>query len=190
MKKMAYLAAVLMLGVCAAPANAAGPELDKAVALSAPDSGASLSAICNSVYLAVKESPNELDKVFATVINQRTTWKASECYAIMRAALLARPDLASGLCSCVLTYKGGKDGKGGKGGADSASLNLDPLLNNMISALYQASLEDGVPEETLNLITCTLCGPFTNLPDIGVNTNGEGWFEDIIPTPPPVSPSI
>lgn len=190
MKKMAYLAAVLMLGVCAAPANAAGSELDKAVALSAPDSGASLSAICNSVYRAVKESPGEMDKVFATVINQRTTWKASECYAIMRAALLARPDLACLLCSSDLSRSRViQDSKGGKGGANG-SLHLDPLLNNMISSLYQASLEDGVAEETINLVTCTLCNPFTGLPDIGVNTNGAEWHEDIIPTPPPVSPSI
>lgn len=188
MKKTVYIAAALLAGACIVPAHAAGPELDRAVALSAPDSKALLSDICNAVYKAVKEAPQEPDKVFEAVLNQRTTWKASECYAIMRAILLARPDLAGDLSQFVLANKGGKDGKGG---IEAAHGNLNPVLYNMLTILYQASLEDGVPEDAINTLMTTITGVYEESTDdaenpIGDNTNTDEFIE-IIPTPPPTS---
>lgn len=170
------------------PAQAAGPELDRAVALSAPDSHALLSDICNAVYKAVKESPQEPDKVFEAVLSQRTTWEASECYAIMRAILLARPDLAGDLSQFVLANKGGKDGKGGVGAAYGS---ISPVLYNMLNILYQASLEDGVPEDAINTLMTTITGVYEEstgdaVNHIGTNTNTDEFME-IIPTPPPTS---
>lgn len=193
MKKTVYMAIAFLIGACAVPVNAAGPEFDKAVALSAPDSGALLSDICDAVYKAVKEAPQEPDKVFEAVLNQRTTWKASECYAILRAILLARPDLAGDLSQFVLANKGGKDGKGGKGGRDVYHGNLDPVLYNLLSILYQASLEDGVAEDAINTLMTTITGVYEEANDdaenpIGVNTNTDEFIE-IIPTPPPTSPA-
>lgn len=192
MKMMSCLTALLFTGVCSVSVvNAADPQLDKAVALSAPDSSASLSAICQAVYEAAKVEEAKPEEVFESVLSQRTTWKASECYAIFRAILLARPDLAGNLNNYVASYKGGKNGKEEISG-ESVS-NLDPTLYRMLTALYQATLADGVAEETVNMLMSTITGVYDgayeqSIHDIGINTNGRIYlYPEVIPTPPPVS---
>ena len=185
MKLTSYLAAVVALATFAAPVATAGAALDKAVALSAPSSKASLSAICKSVYDAVKESPEEADKVFSSVLSQRTTWKASEVYAIFRAVLLARPDLAGNLGDYVAAPKGGKNGKE----VYTGSTNMDPMLYRLMNVLYEASLEDGVAEDAVNMLAITITGvyegayiPTTKDPNTNTNRVPDDEFE-VIPTP-------
>jgi len=185
MKLTCYLAAFAAFATLAAPGVAAGSAMDKAVALSAPDSKASLSAICKSVYDAVRESPEEADKVFSSVLSQRTTWKASEVYAIFRAVLLARPDLAGNLGDYVAAPKGGKNGKE----VYTGSTNMDPMLYRLMNVLYEASLEDGVAEDAVNMLTMTITGvyegayiPTTENPNTNTNRVPDEEF-GVIPTP-------
>lgn len=196
MKVTFFLTALLALASFAMPAVASGPALERAVALSAPGSKASLSAICESVYDAVKESPEEADKAFSSVLSQRTNWKASEVYAIFRAILLARPDLAGNLSSYVAANKGGKDGKGVYvGGGDSSdsnktrSVEMDPMLYRLMNTLYEASLPDGVAEKAVNMLVMTISGVY-DASYAAVNENGNintnrapGGRFGIIPTP-------
>ncbi len=139
-----------LAALAAAPVMAAGPALDKAVSLAAQSSGARLSDICYAVYKAVKESPDEADVVFSHVISQRTTWTAGEVYAIFRAVLLARPDLEEEFRTHVASYKGAdrydKDSYSG----DAAK---DPMLYKLMTALYEASLPDGVVPAVINGLT-------------------------------------
>lgn len=123
-------------------------EREQAVWLSAPGSKVSLGAICNAVYKAVKAQPEEAAEIYAEVLEQRTTWKASECAAIFRSVLMARPDLKGNLNSYVRTYRGGKNAKD----AAPKPADIHPELYDMLNALYNASLEDGVPENTVNEI--------------------------------------
>lgn len=199
MKVSFFLTAVVALATFVMPAAAVDSAFNRAVALSAPSSKASLSAICKSVYDAVKESPEEADKVFSSVLSQRTNWKASEVYAIFRAILLARPDLAGNLNSYVAASKGGKDGKDGKcvyvGGGSSFGSNevrnveMDPMLYRLMNTLYEASLPDGVAEGAVNMLTMIISGVY-DASYAAVNENGNintnrvpGGRFGIIPTP-------
>lgn len=186
MKVTPFFATALVASLFALPLEAAGPKLDQAVALAAEDSEAKLDAICLAVYEAALEAPDEVDKVFEAVLSQRTTWKAGEVYAIMRAILMARPDLAGNLNSNVAANKGGKNQKGAY---NEPAPDMDPMLYKLLNVLYQASLEDGVAENAINTLTTTITGVYENSvneahnsPD--VNTN---LIEGFIPTPPPVS---
>ncbi len=209
MKLTCYLAAFAAFATLATPGVAAGPALDKAVALSAPSSNASLSAICKSVYDAVKEDPEEADKVFSEVLAQRTTWKSSEVYAIFRAIVLARPELGWYLAAYA-DYKSGEGssdqssssgsgdasgeggagssgGAGSTGGVDPAIMNL--MFYRLMNVLYEASLEDGVAKEAIDMLAATTAGayegaytPTTRNP----NTNTNRLPDDgigIIPSP-------
>lgn len=189
MKVMLSLAMALVGGLFALPVQAAGPMLDKAVALAAVDSKASLDAICLASYEAAKEAPNELDVVFESILSQRTTWKASETYAIMRAILMARPDLLQNLSEHAASYKRGLPGKNEKA-VHEAAPELDPMIYRMLNVLYAASLEDGVPENAFNILMSVVSGVYEQAVDatnnsIDVNTN---LIEGIIPSPRPVSP--
>lgn len=212
MKMTCYLAALAAFATLATPGLAAGPALDKAVALSAPDSKASLSAICKSVYDAVKEDPEEADEVLSSVLAQRTTWKSSEVYAIFRAIVLARPELGWYLVAYA-DYKNGEgsgdqsssgdssgsgdaagqggtgsaSGAGSTGGTDPAIMNL--MFYRLMNVLYEASLEDGVAKEAIDMLAATSAGayegayaPTTRNP----NTNTNRLPDDgigIIPSP-------
>ncbi len=140
--------ALMTLG--AAPVMAAGPALDQAVALAAPDSGARLSDICYSVYKAVKEAPEEADQIFSQVISQRTNWTSGEVYAIFRAVLLARPDLEEAFRTHVASYKGGEGIKGKDSYSEGAA--KDPMLYKLLTALQEASLPEGVVPSVLNAL--------------------------------------
>ncbi len=192
--------ALVALG--AAPVMAAGPMLDKAVALAAQDSRARLSDICYAVYKAVKEAPEEADTIFARVIAQRTTWTSGEVYAIFRAVLLARPDLEEEFRTHVASYKGGHGMKGKDSYSGDAA--KDPMLYKLMTALYEASLPDGVVPTVIN----TLTNDATDLAEInegvigGRSGGGGGGGDDgddnvvvppvippgDIPTPGPMSP--
>lgn len=178
--KAKLLATVLFMGVFLTPFVYAGPERDAAVAAAAPDSKASLGGICNAVYKAVKAEPEQAAEIYEDILAQRTTWKASECAAIFRSILMARPDLGRNLSSYVRTYKGGKNGKD----APEAPKDMHPELYDMLNALYQASLEDGVPEQTVNEVM--------NFPDFPPHDDGapSGFYPpmEIIVTPDVVSP--
>ncbi len=189
MKVTLCLALALVGGLVALPAQAAGPMLDKAVALSAVDSQASLSDICMAAYEAAQEAPDALDTVFESILNQRTTWKASEVYAIMRAILMTRPELMQNLCEHANAYRGSSVGKEGKA-VHEAAPELDPMIYRFLNVLHVASLEDGVAENALNMLMVTTTGVYENAVNaanssINVNTN---LIEGVIPTPGAVSP--
>ena len=174
--KKTYIAIALLLGVFVAPVALAGPAADAAVALAAADSKASLGAICNAAYKAVLAEPEQAAEIYEAILAQRTTWTAGQCDAIFRSILMARPDLGGNLSSYVRTYKGGKNAKD----APSAPEGMHPELYDMLNVLYQASLEDGVPEETVNEIMITYGSTIAHEPGIPV---------ELIVTPADTSPS-
>ena len=137
---------VLILGVLCAPATFAGPERDLAVASADPDSRASLASICNNVYKAVKAEPKQAVAIYEDVISQRTTWTSAQCAAIFRAVLMARPDLSADLSRLIGLHRGGKFGKD----AAACPNDVPQEVYEMVRVLYGSSLEDGVPEETIN----------------------------------------
>ena len=196
MKVTLCLAMALVGGLFALPVQAAGPMLDRAVELAAVDSKASLDSICSAAYEAAKEAPNELDAVFESILSQRTTWKASETYAIMRAILMARPDLAQNLCAHVASFrKAPADEKGEV--TYEASPELNAMVCRMLNVLFVASLEEGVAENALNNLVCVYCGVYENAVNaahnnINVNTNmvdGVYRIDGLIATPPSISPN-
>lgn len=200
--KATYLAIALMMGVFAAPLYAAGPAWDGAVALSAQDSKAKLSEICEAAYNAAKESPTEVDKLYEAILAQRTTWKASECYAILRAIVLALPeDVACNVGVYVRKYRDAKGGavRGQKvqRASYAASLSnsqVEALFYGMLDALYNASLPEGVADETVNAIMGTVSGVYETATDkafndVGLNINGV-LPSGVLPTPPVTSPDI
>ena len=148
MKRIAIALALLGL-VTAASADAASPERVKAMELSAPGSKSSLGNICLAVYNAVKAEPAKASGIFGEVISQRTTWKASEVTAIFRSVLMARPDLASSLSKFARAKRESGVAKKGKEGSYSVP-GLPREINEMLNCLYNASLEDGVPETAFN----------------------------------------
>lgn len=145
--KKTYVALALVGLVSAVSAETASSERVIAMEQSAPGSKSSLGNICHSVYKAVKAEPAKAAEIFTEVLNQRTTWKASELAAIFRAVLMARPDLNADLTKYVRATRSSKFGKG-----DEVVENpgLPREVNEMLTALYSASLEDGVSENTYN----------------------------------------
>lgn len=142
--------ALVLLGlVSVASADAASPEREKVMELSAPGSKSSLGNICLAVYEAVKAEPAKASEIFGDVISQRTTWKTSEIAAIFRSVLMARPDLGTAMSKFARASRGGDLGKQGKDGSYNVP-GLPGEINEMLSHLYNASLEDGVPEATFN----------------------------------------
>ncbi len=135
--------------VSAASVEAASPEREKAMELSAPSSKSSLGNICLAVYKAVKAEPTKASDIFGEVISQRTTWKASEVTAIFRSVLMARPDLGSAFAKFARANRGADLGKRGKDGSYNTP-GLPREINEMLSSLYNASLEDGIPETAFN----------------------------------------
>lgn len=192
--KATYLSIALMMGVLAAPLYAAGPAWDKAVAISAQDSKARLSEICDAAYKAAKESPAEVDKLFEAILAQRTTWKASECYAILRTLILALPeDVACNVGTYVRKYKDVK-GSAVQGATvqrarySASGSGTEALFFGLLDALYDASLPDGVADNTVNSLLASVSGVYENATDkahndVGSNING------VLPTPSVTSPS-
>ncbi len=174
-----------LAALSAAPVMAAGPTLDKAVALAAQDSGARLSDICYAVYKAVKEAPEEADVVFSQVISQRTTWTSGEVYAIFRAVLLARPDLEEEFRTQAASYKPstgikGKDSYNG----DAAK---DPMLYKMLNVLHEASLPEGVLPAVINSLMNDALDLFVVIQEV-IESNTRGTLLDVdLPTPSPMS---
>ncbi|MGN0874019.1 MAG: hypothetical protein ACI4OZ_02410 [Akkermansia sp.] len=93
MKRATHISLALLAAMACGSALAVGPSLDKVVADALPNSGASISKITQGAYIAAAESPGEADVVFERILKQRTNWKSSEVYAILRAVLLAVPAL-------------------------------------------------------------------------------------------------
>lgn len=189
MKVSLFLAMALVGGLIALPMQAASPKLEQAVVLAAPTSDASLDAICLAAYEAAKENPDQLDVVLESVLEQRTTWKADEVYAIMRAVLMARPDLMNNLSEQAAAYKGVSDGRNGKA-VHEAAPELYPMVSRVLNVLHLATLDEGVAENALNLLLASITGVYEHawsaaFYNIGINTN---LVEGVIPTPAPVSP--
>lgn len=158
MKRICVALALLGL-VSVASTEAASAERVKAMELSAPGSKSSLGSICNAVYRAVKAEPSKATDIFTEVLNQRTTWKAGELASIFRAILMARPDLNADLTKYVRATRSSKYGKGANDGVENPGLPRE--INEMLTALYTASLEDGVPDSTYNeLINPVVEDPF------------------------------
>ncbi len=191
MKTIGICAMLALAALTVAPAVAAGPLADKAVALAAQDSRASLSDICYAVYKAVKEAPEEADVIFSQVIAQRTTWTSGEVYAIFRAVLLARPDLEKEFREHAATYKPTQGLKGKE--VYSGEAARDPMVNKLLNALQEASLPDGVVPAVLNAI---MNDPMdlVSLNDgviqgrSGGSGNSSVQTTPDVPTPPAMSP--
>ena len=164
--KTVHLAMLMLAGIVAVPASYAGSAKDNAVALAAADSRVSLGAICLAVYEAVKAEPQEAVSIYAEVINQRTTWTPNECASIFRAVLMARPDLKGNFSSYVRTYNSGKNSKD----EPTAHPEIPQELFDMLNALYQASLAEGVAEATINELIRGV-DVITHTPDVLVTPN-------------------
>lgn len=192
MKTSSAVALVALVCSSFAPVYAAGSAYDKAVQAASRDSKAGLSDICSATYKAVKESPDEADKIFEAILAQRADWKAGEVYAIFRSVLLARPDLTAEVGTLVANHS--KNGKNGYDGSDSSeegaivgavtgSAAVSPMLARLVNTLYEAALEPGVAESALNMTVASVAGVYgysyhSVQNQIGVNTNLE-----VIPTP-------
>lgn len=203
--KKTYLTIALLMGVAATPVIAAGGAQDRAVELAAQDSGASMADLCNAVYKAAKEAveknPQDLGKLYESVLARRTNWKASECYSIMRAILLAMPgDVACNVGEYVRKYEDAKGAavKGQKvqrarySAALSAS-EMESAFYGLLDALYNASLAEGVAEATVASIYPSVMGVYETAYDAAtqnndgrLDTNGA-LLNGLIPTPPPTS---
>lgn len=192
MKTTSAIALIALACSMYAPVFAAGPAFDKAVQAASRDSKAGLSDICKATYEAVKESPDEADKVFEAVLAQRTDWKAGDVYAIFRSVLLARPDLTAEVGTLVANRS--KNGKNGYDGSDNSEENgivgavtgstaVSPMLSRLVNILYETPLEPGVAESALNMTVASVAGVYgysyhSAQSQIGINTNLE-----VIPTP-------
>lgn len=204
--KTTYLAIALMMGVLAAPVTAATPAWNEAVALSAQDSKASLADLCNAVYKAAKEDPEKSALLYETVLAQRTNWTSSQCYAILRAILLALPgDVACNIGTYVRKYQEAK-GSAVKGQKVQRARYSAMILSSsvteaqfygLLDALYNASLNEGVADNTVASILPTVTGVYETSFDAAVtnddarlDTDGEmPAFNGVMPTPPPTSPN-
>ena len=198
--KTTYLTIALMLGMAAVPVMAAGPAWNEAVALSAQDSKVSMADLCNAVYRAAKESPNEAVKLYETVLAQRTTWNASQCYAILRSILLALPgDIACNIGKYTQKYQDAKGSavKGEKvqrahySAAIESSSVSEETFYGLIDVLYNASLAEGVADNTFASIYPTVSGVYETSFNAAVNTDaGRGDTNGMLPTPPPTSEDL
>ncbi len=151
MKTLGICAILALAAMSAAPVMAAGPALDKAVALAAQSSGARLSDICYAVYKAVKEAPEEADVIFSQVISQRTNWTSGEVYAIFRAVLLARPDLEEEFRTQAASYKGSEGTMEGKD-SYSGDAAKNPMGYKLLTALHEAGLPEGIVPAVMNAL--------------------------------------
>lgn len=201
--KKTYLAITLMMGAVMAPVQAAGPAWDEAVALSAHNSKVSMADLCNAVYKAAKESPNDVAKLYEAVLSRRTNWTASQCYAILRSILLALPgDLACNIGEYARKYEEAKgsavEGEKVQRARYSttivASSVSEQTFYGLLDALYNASLAEGVADNTLASIYPTVTGVYETSVDAAVNnhdgrldTNGMRHANGVLPTPPPTS---
>ncbi len=183
MKTFAICALVALGALCSMPAVAAGPALDKAVALAAKDSGAQLSDICNAVYKAVKESPEEAHVVLSSVLAARANWTSGEVYAILRAVLLARPELEDAVRSNIAVY------------APNPAEDK-PMHEKLIEALHTAALPAGVLPAVVNAVVNNV-GSLERMNEVAMSglTGGShvGDADPVspsadIPTPAPMSP--
>ncbi len=191
--------ALLCMGFVSAPAIAAGPQLDKAVSLAAPGSQASLNDITLSVFKAVKEAPEEAVSIFRKVVSQRKDWTADELYGILRAVLLARPDLEGNL---HVLAKVPRDDVRVK--AEQVSPSPDNLVQSEILDLLVALVESPVSEQTIQAVVYRLNLDAFSLREINIriarghvgggavglntNMNPRQSAEYVIPSPEPVSP--
>ncbi len=195
--KKTYLAIALLMGVFAAPLMAATPAWDAAVALSAQNSKASLADLCNTVYKAAKEDPNKAPQLYEAVLAQRTNWTSSQCYAILRAIILALPgDVACNVGKYARNYQDAK-GSAVKGqkvqrarySATIASASVsESLFYGLLDSLYNASLKEGVADETVASIWPTVTGVYETAFDAAYgNNDGRLDTNGVIPTPPGTS---
>jgi len=184
MKTSSAIALIALACSLSAPVFAAGTAFDKAVQAASRDSKAGLSDICEATYMAVKESPDEADKIFEAVLAQRTDWKASEVYAIFRSVLLARPDLTVEVGTLVANHsKDGKNGKNGYVGVVTESTAVSPMLARLVSTLYEASLAPGVAENALNMTIAVVAGVAGNSYNTAENSIDVNTNLEVIPTP-------
>ncbi len=192
MKLVGICAILALAALGAAPVMAAGPMADKAAALAAPGSEAALSDICNAVFEAVKEDPEKADEVIARVVGQRKNWTAGQVYAILRALLLARPELEAGFMSHAENCPICETIQGREGAAPAGV--AEPMVCRVLSALHGASLADGVLASVMNALA-------NNTVDLAIRNegvirghSGTGTTPALtppgaeIPTPGPMSP--
>lgn len=199
--KKTYLAIALLMGVFAAPLMAASPAWDAAVALSAQNSKASLADLCNAVYKAAKEDSNKAPQLYEAVLAQRTNWTSSQCYAILRAIILALPgDVACNVGKYARNYQDAKGAavKGQKvqrarySATIAAGAVNETLFYGLLDALYNASLNEGVADETVASIWPTVTGVYeTSFNAAYHNSDGrldtDGELNGVIPTAPDTS---
>ena len=200
--KTTYLTIALMMGMFAAPVFAADSTWDRAVELSAQDSGASMADLCNEVYKAAKQTPQEdVGKLFEAVLARRTNWNTDQCYSILRAILLAMPgNVACNIGEYTRKYEEGKgsavEGQKIQRARYSATLSEsaeETAFYNLLDALYNASLPEGVAEKTIASIMPTVNGVYETAVDAAINNNDSrldtngAIINGLIPTPPPTS---
>ena len=89
---MAFLLAGSMVSL-----SSAASAREQAVAAAAENSKSSIDAISLALYEAVLATPSEAVSICEELLSQRGGWSAYECEVLMRAVLLARPDLKAEL---------------------------------------------------------------------------------------------
>ena len=139
--KMVYLIIALLFGGVLVPAVHAATARQQAVSLASKKN--SIAAIGNAVYHAVKAEPQKVGEICEEVLSQRTNWTAEECSVIIRAALMARPDMKRGFITWVT--------QGGKAAAemDVATAETNRSLLDFVQRLHLVTLEDGVLEAAI-----------------------------------------
>jgi len=177
--KMVYLIIALLFGGVLVPAVHAATARQQAVSLAAKK--ASIAAIGNAVYRAVKAEPHKVGEICEEVLEQRTNWTAEECAVIIRAVLMARPDMKHSFTTWVT-----------QGGAavDAATADTNQALTDMMQSLHRVTLEDGVVESALGMVagaTGVVAGAVNGTPGAGIGEDGEPPMLEIIVTPSDMS---
>ncbi len=104
MKKV--LCAILFAGIVAGPVFSAETASSVAVMAKA-GSKVSIDKLSLAVYEVVKAEPSKAVDVFCAVMAQREKWSVTDAYAILRAVLLAAPELEVSFVQAASVHQGG-----------------------------------------------------------------------------------
>ncbi|MGN1308656.1 MAG: hypothetical protein ACI4XO_02315 [Akkermansia sp.] len=189
MKRATHISLALLMAMACGSALAVGPSLDVVVADALPNSGASISKITQGAYIAASESPGEADVVFERILKQRTNWKSSEVYAILRAILLAVPALDQymppALEKVAKEYvQGNATARGAASNTPQTGTNTDSHLRGMAENIARLIVVQNIEGNVYNAIIRNVQ---TSAPSPSEQV--AGGISEIAPTTPPVPPT-
>ena len=180
--RMVYLIIALLAGGMLVPAVHAATARQQAVSLASKK--ASIAAIGNAVYRAVKAEPHKVGEICEEVLEQRTNWTAEECAVIIRAVLMARPDMKHSFTTWVT--QGGTTATA----VDAATADTNQALTDLVQSLHRVTLENGVLESALGMTAGTtgvVAGAVNGTPGAGSDEGGVPPMLEVIVTPSDMS---